>query len=206
MIFKRIDLRHKLAEVFVKACVTTLYDRVGAEIFAFAIFAVTAYPYIVKLIHRLLNDLWLVSQYAGLEVASRVCLHADAGTCEVGAADIHFFTVKHQHLEVHTRAEHSLQSVIQYGILVEILSEVRPRLLCVNESHLHSPPYEQRDESQKRLLLVAHLHIQVLYVGGPNPKSVLHGLHPCQHLFVMLRVGEIFQHTSLAQEILSLFV
>lgn len=175
--FIRIDLHHKLAEVFVKACVTTLYDRVETEIFAFAIFAVTAYPYIVKLIHRLLNDLWLVSQYAGLEVASRVCLHADAGTSEVGAADIHFFTVKHQHLEVYTRAEHALQSVIQYRVFVEILAEVWSRLLCVNESHLHSPSNEQRYESQKRFLLIAHLHIQVLYVGGPYPKSVLHGLH-----------------------------
>ena len=132
MIFIRIDLRHKLAEVYGKGCLTTLYDRVGAEIFAFAIFAVTAYPYIVKLIHRLLNDLWLVSQYAGLEVASRVCLHPDAGTSEVGAADIHLFTVEHQHLEVHTRAEHALQSVIQYGVLVEILTKVRARLLRMN--------------------------------------------------------------------------
>ena len=179
-----------MAEVYGKGCLTTLYDRVGAEIFAFAIFAVTAYPYIVKLIHRLLNDLWLVCQDASLEVASRVCLHADAGTSEVSAADIHLFTVEHQHLEMHTWAEHSLQSVIQYWVLVEILSEVRSRLLSVDESHLHSPPYEQRDESQKRFLLAAHLHIQVLYVGGPNPKSVLHGLHPRQHLFVMLRVGD----------------
>ena len=110
--FIRIDLRHKLAEVCIKECITILYDRVGTEIFAFAIFAVTPYPYIVKLIHRLLNDLWLVSQYAGLEVASRVCLHADAGTSEVCAADIHLFTVEHQHLEMNTRTENSFQAVV----------------------------------------------------------------------------------------------
>lgn len=158
-----------MAEVYVKKCITTLYDRVGAEVFAFAIFTVTPYPYIVKLIHCLLNNLWFVRQEASLEVACCVGFHADAGTSEVCAADIHLFAVEHQHLEVYTRAEHALQSVIQYGVLVEILTEVRSRLLSVDESHLHSPPYEQSDERQKRLLLVAHLHIQVFYVGGPDP-------------------------------------
>ena len=46
VIFIRKNLRHKLAEVYVKTCLTTLYDRVGAEIFAFAIFAVTSLPQI----------------------------------------------------------------------------------------------------------------------------------------------------------------
>ena len=121
-----------MAEVYKKVCIITLYDRVGTEVFAFAIFTVTPYPYIVKLIHCLLNNLWFVSQYAGLEVACRVCLHADAGTSEVGAAYIYLFAIEHQHLEVHTRAEHSLQSVIQYWEFVEILSEVRSRLLRMN--------------------------------------------------------------------------
>ena len=82
-----------MAEVYVKRCLTTLYDRIWAEVFALAIFAVTPYPYIVKLIHCLLNNLWFVRQDASLEVTRRVGLHADAGTSEVGAADIHLFAV-----------------------------------------------------------------------------------------------------------------
>ena len=48
----------------------------------------------------------------------------------------------------------------------------------MNESYLHTTPYELGNESQEWLLLFAYLNIQVFYVGSTNPKHVLHGLNP----------------------------
>jgi hypothetical protein len=48
----------------------------------------------------------------------------------------------------------------------------------MNEPYLHTMPDKLGYESQKWLLLFAHLHIQVFYIGGANPKSVLYGLYP----------------------------
>ena len=45
-----------------------LYDRVWAVIFALAGFAVLAHPYVVELLHGLLDDLWNIGQDARLKV------------------------------------------------------------------------------------------------------------------------------------------
>ena len=65
-------------------------------------------PYVVKLLHGLFDDLWLIGQDAHLKVALVAALHADASPREVGAADVYFFAVKNQHLEVYPWAEHPL--------------------------------------------------------------------------------------------------
>ena len=77
-----------------------LYDGVWAVVFALAGFAVLAYPNIVKLLHGLLDDLWVIGQDASFEVTLIAALHANTGTREVCAADIHLLTVKDKHLEV----------------------------------------------------------------------------------------------------------
>ena len=66
----------------------SLYDWVWAVVFAFAGFAVFADPYVVKLLHGLLDDLRSIRQDACLEVALIAALHADAGAREVSATDI----------------------------------------------------------------------------------------------------------------------
>ena len=114
---------------------------------------------------------------------------------EVSATDIHLLTVKHQHLEVNSGTQHPFQPVIQHGIPVKVLPEVRPRLLSMNQPHLNTPPNQQSDNRQKRLSLITHLHIQVLNVGRPNPQAALHIRHPCQHLVIMLCSRNVFNHS-----------
>ena len=69
-------------------------------------------PHIIKLLHGLFDDLWLIGQDARLEVALVAALHADACPREVRAADVHFLAVKDQHLEVYPGTKHPFQSVI----------------------------------------------------------------------------------------------
>ena len=112
-----------------------LYDGVWAEVFTLAGFAVLAHPDVVKLLHSLLDDLRVIGQDARLEVAPIATFHTDAGTCEVSAADIHLFTVKHKHLEVNSGTQHSLQPVIKYWIAVKVGREVSDRKACLKNLH-----------------------------------------------------------------------
>ena len=127
-----------------------LYDRVWAVVFALTGFAVLAHPDVVKLLHGLLDDLWITGQDASLEVTLIAALHADASAREVSAADVHLLAVKNQHLEVNPGAQHPLQPVIQHGIPVKVLPEVRPRLLSMNQPHLNPSPNQQSDNRQER--------------------------------------------------------
>jgi hypothetical protein len=63
-------------------------------------------------------------------------------------------------------------------ILIEILTEIRTRLLSMDQTHLHTTLDELGDKSQKRLFLFAHLHIKVFDVSRANSKSMLHRFHP----------------------------
>ena len=91
-----------------------------------------AYPYFIELVHRLLHDFRIISQYASLEIASRLCFHTDSGSCEVRTSNIHLFAVKDKHLEMDTRTKHSFQAVIQHRIFVKVLSKVRAWFFCMN--------------------------------------------------------------------------
>ena len=57
------------------------------------------------------------------------------------------------------------------------LPEIRARLFCVNESHLHTTSNELGNEGEEWLLLFSHLNIKVFDVSGSNPKHMLHGLY-----------------------------
>ena len=100
-----------------------LYDGVWAVVLALTGFAVLADPNVVKLLHGLLDDLRIIGQDAGLEVALIAALHANACPGEVSAADIYLLAVKDQHLEVNPGAEHPFQPVIQHRIPVKVLPE-----------------------------------------------------------------------------------
>ena len=113
-----------------------------------------------------------------------------------------FLAIESNYFEMNTRTKHSLQTFIQYGVLVKVLPKVRPRFFCMNEPYLHTTPNELGYKCQEWLLelrstllplgrknkiflplltrnvLFAHLHIKVFDVGGANPKQVLHGLNP----------------------------
>ncbi len=173
-----------------------LYDRVWAVVLSLACFAVLADPNVVKLLHGLLNDLWVIGQDACLEVSLIAALHADACTREVRATDIHLLAVKDQHLEMNPGTQHTLQPVIQHWIPVKVLTEVRPRLLGMNQPHLHTPPNQQSNQRQERLLLLTNLHIQVLNVGRPNPQRTLYRLNPTKHLPIMVTISNELNQVS----------
>ena len=92
---------------------------------------------------------WMLSKwqdYPSGEVAACWCLHSHAGTRKVGTPYITNLLVNDNYLKVNTRTQYTLQAVIEYRIFVKFLSEVRARLLCVNESHLHTTPNETGKE------------------------------------------------------------
>ena len=149
--------------------VKNLYDGVWAEVLAFAGFAMLAHPNVIKLLHGLLDDLWNIGQDARLKVALIVALHADAGTREVSAADVHLLAVKNQHLEVNPGAQHPFQPVLQHGIPVKVLPEVRPRLLSMNQPHLNTSPNQQSDNRQER----GEVPSSFLSLGRKNKFSLL---------------------------------
>jgi hypothetical protein len=115
-----------------------------AEVSAFARFAELANPYVIKLVHGLFYYCRVISQYARLKVAFIFTLHTDTGTCKVGASDIDLFEVKDEHLEMNTRTEHPLQTVVQDGIPVKVLPKGGTWFLSMNEPHLHVLAYELR--------------------------------------------------------------
>ena len=155
-----------------------LYDWVRTIVSTFAFLAMFSHPYFIKLIHGLFNYLGVISHNSCFKIASRFSLHANTGAREVRTSNIHFLAIKDKYLEMNARTEDSLQSVIENRLLVKVLPKVRARFLSMNKSYLHPTPNELCNESQKRLLLFAYLHIQVFYVSGTNPKNVLYGRNP----------------------------
>ena len=92
-------------------------------------------PNVIKLFHGQLDDLRIIGQDACLEVALIAALHADACPREVSATDIHLLAVKHQHLEVNSGTQHSIQPVIKYWIAVKVGREVSDRKACLKNLH-----------------------------------------------------------------------
>ena len=126
------------------------------------------HPYFIKLIHGLLYDFWFIGQDARFKVTSAITLHSNAGTSQIGAADIHFFSIKHKHLEMHPRAKHPLQPIIQNREPVKVLTEVWPRFLGMNQSHCHSFLYQPGQYLQEWLLALPIFDIQILDVSRTN--------------------------------------
>ncbi len=87
-----------------------LNNRISAELSSPAALAAEARPDAVEVVHRRLHELRTVRQDAGLEVAPGSALHPDSRAGEIGGADIGDGPVKHQNLEVHPRAERSLEA------------------------------------------------------------------------------------------------
>ena len=85
---------------------------VWAEVFALAGLAMLSHPDLIKLVHGLLYDFWIISQDAGLEVMRVISFHADAGTSKIGTTDISLFAIKDHHLEMYPWAKNPLQPVI----------------------------------------------------------------------------------------------
>ena len=144
-------------------------NRIPAKRFPFAGLAVLSYPYIIELVHGLLNQIGIVGEDSGLEVAGAVAFHADACAGEVGTTDVGCLSVKDQDLEMHSWAKHPFQTIEQGWIFVEVLTERWAWLLGMNEPHFHTFFDEFCQNRKKGLRLRAYLDIQVFDVGGANP-------------------------------------
>lgn len=87
-------------------------DWVATKGFAFAGFAVFAYPDGIELVHGLLHQFGIVGEDARFEVASAVAFHADACAGEVGAADVGNLVIKNQDLEMYPWTKCSFKAII----------------------------------------------------------------------------------------------
>ena len=81
-------------------------------------------------------------------------------TGKVGAADIDFFTIEDEHLEMHARTERPFHPVDERRVLVEILAKRRSRFLGMDEPNFNAPADKLRQQFEER-----HLHT-VLFLGG----------------------------------------
>ncbi len=165
--------------------------RVGAELAAFAGFAVQSHPHAVELLDGLRHEGGVVGEDARLEVAGVLALHADARAGEVGATDIHFLAVEHQQFEVDTRTECPFHPFDERRVLVEILAEGGTGFLGVDEAHLHALPHQLRQHCEERLRTGPHLHVEVFDVGGTDPQRLPDGGHAGEHEVVMVGVGDV---------------
>ena len=75
-------------------------NRIPTKLLPFTILAVLPNPNLIKLVQGLLDQLGIVGEYAGLKVTRTLAFHADACTCEVGAANIGHLAIEDQNFEV----------------------------------------------------------------------------------------------------------
>jgi hypothetical protein len=73
--------------------------------FSFALGTSSTLPDGVEVVGGGIDQLGVVGEDTGLEVAVVVAFHTYAGTCEVGGADVGGSTVKNHYLEMHSWAE-----------------------------------------------------------------------------------------------------
>ena len=168
-----------------------LRNRVGAELAAFAGFAVQSHPHAVELLDGLRHEGGLVGEDARLEIAGVFALHADARSGEVGAADIHLLTIEHQQFEVDARTERPFHPLDERRVSVEILAEGGTGFLGVDEAHLHALPHQLCQHREERLRTGTHLHVEVFDVGGADPQRLPDGGHAGEDEVVMVGIGDV---------------
>ena len=134
-------------------------NSIPAKILPFAVLTAMALPDAVEVIGGGIDQRRFVGEDAGLEVAVVVAFHTDAGTSEVGGADIGYRAVENHYLEMHSWTELALQFRPQAWILVEILAEVLTWLLSVQQAHLDTPFQQFVEYRQKRHYIPTALHI-----------------------------------------------
>ena len=93
---------------------------------------------------------------------------------------------------MHPWAQHSLKTCEEHGIPVEILAEVRPRLLGMDKPHFLSALNEVCKDTEER----PFLHIQVFYVGSAYPKGAFHLGCPFDDLLEVGLVCDVPDHMS----------
>ena len=168
-----------------------LLNPVATEFLAAAIFAVRAHPERVELFDGGLHEFGIVGENTRLEVATQATLHADARTRQVRGTDVGGFQVENHHLEMHPRAHDAFEIGRQNLEAVEVLAEIRARLLRVNEPHAHAALQEcgQLPEQGHRFAVL--LHVDILDVGGTDPQRLADLRNPRDDLGIMFLVLDV---------------
>ena len=120
------------------------------------------YPYFIELVHGLFNEFRVISQDACFKIASSFSLHANSRTREVSTSYICHLAIINYHLEMDTRAQHAFQAIIQYGVLIKVLTKVGARFLRMNKPHLHTLPNQFCQQGKKRPFLPFIINIGIV--------------------------------------------
>lgn len=151
-----------------------------------------AAPYAVELFHGGLHQIRSVGEDARLEVPTVAAFHADARAGEVGRTDVCRLTVENEYLKMNPRTKHPFQVGTQNRVAVEVVAEIRPRFLGMDEPYL-DPAFEQLSEKpQKRRGGTSHLDVQVFDVCRTDPQRPFDRRHLGKHLVVVRYVGNEF--------------
>lgn len=111
-------------------------NSIPAKILPFAVLTAMALPNPVEVVGGGIDQLGVVGEDAGLEVAVVFAFHTHAGACEVGGADVGGGAVENHYLEMHPWAESPFQLAPQPRILVEILAEVLTWFFGMKQPHI----------------------------------------------------------------------
>ena len=172
-------------------------NSIPAKILPFAVLTAMALPDAVEVIGGGIDQRRFVGEDAGLEVAVVVAFHTDAGTSEVGGADVGGGAVENHYLEMNPWAESPFQPAPQPRILVEILAEVLSWFLGMKQPHIDTPFQQIIEHRQERHHAPSSLHIQVLEVCGTNPQVVLYLRAAGKDIDVVVAIGNVFQHKNI---------
>ena len=114
-------------------------NSISAEAFSFAFGTSSPLPDVVEVVGGGIDQLGVVGEDTGLEVAVVVAFHTHAGAREVGGADVGGGAVENHYFEMHPWAESPLQTAPQPRILVEILAEILSWLFGMQQPHIDTP-------------------------------------------------------------------
>lgn len=171
----------------------SLYS-IAAEVFSAAFLAMCSLPHAVDVVGGGIHQHGVVRKYAGFEVAVALALHAYAGTCEVGGADVRHGAIEYHYLEMHPWAESPFQPAPQARILVEVLAEVLSWFFSMKQTHIDTSSQQFVEHRQERHHILAAADIEVFEVGGAYPQVVIDLLATREDFGVMVFVGNVLEH------------
>ena len=148
-------------------------NSIPAKILPFAVLTAMALPNPVEVVGGGIDQLGVVGEDTGLEVAVAFAFHTYAGTREIGGADVGGSAVENHYLEMHPWAEPPFQPAPQAWMLVEILAEVLTWFFGMKQPHIDTTFQQLVEHRQKRHHIPTTIHIQILQVGSTNPQIVL---------------------------------
>ena len=113
-------------------------NRIPAELFSFAAFAVRTHPDAVELFGSVFYEVAVGAEDADFEVAGVFAFHAEAGAGEVGGAYVGGFEVEDDDFEMDSWAEDAFHAFDECGVFIKILTEGGTGFFGVNQADFYS--------------------------------------------------------------------